>query len=107
MSEQFVLLERSRLDRSAPLRYTASVGTRVLQISWVEQIHPTIQPASGAASGFPYVRPLIIAHKVRLVRFGFDWFAAFCEWHGANVIIVHGDTLSPEVKAGTTDRVKV
>src|SRR5215467_8146311 len=28
------------------------------------------------------VRLLIIAHKDRLVRFGFEWFAAFCERHG-------------------------
>lgn len=39
---------------------------------------------------------LIIAHKDRLVRFGFDWFAAFCERHGTDMVIVNGDTLSPQ-----------
>jgi putative resolvase len=42
------------------------------------------------------VRRLIIAHKDRLVRFGFEWFAAFCGRHGTELLIVNGDTLSPE-----------
>jgi putative resolvase len=42
------------------------------------------------------VRRLVIAHKDRLVRFGVEWFAAFCERHGTDLIIVNGDTLSPE-----------
>jgi predicted site-specific integrase-resolvase len=42
------------------------------------------------------VQRLIIAHKDRLVRFGFEWFAAFCERHGTELMIVNGDTLSPE-----------
>jgi putative resolvase len=45
------------------------------------------------------VRRLIIAHKDRLVRFGFEWFAAFCARHGTELVIVNGDndtTLSPE-----------
>ena len=31
-----------------------------------------------------------------MVRFGFEWFAAFCERHGTELVIVNGDTLSPE-----------
>jgi predicted site-specific integrase-resolvase len=42
------------------------------------------------------VQRLIIAHKDRLVRFGFEWFAAFCERHGTVLVIVNDDTLSPE-----------
>jgi putative resolvase len=42
------------------------------------------------------VRRLIIAHQDRLVRFGFECFAAFCARHGTEVLIVNGDTLSPE-----------
>jgi putative resolvase len=42
------------------------------------------------------VRRLIIAHEDRLVRFGFEWFAAFCRRHGTDLLIVNGDTLSPE-----------
>ena len=42
------------------------------------------------------VQRLVIAHKDRLVRFGFEWFAAFCERHGTDLVIVNGETLSPE-----------
>ena len=42
------------------------------------------------------VRRLIVAHKDRLVRFGFEWFAALCERHGTELLIVNGDSLSPE-----------
>src|SRR5215831_7562343 len=42
------------------------------------------------------VQRLIIAHQDRLVRLGFEWFAAFCERHGTDVVIVDGDTFSPE-----------
>jgi putative resolvase len=42
------------------------------------------------------VRRLVIAHQDRLVRFGFEWFAAFCQRHGTDLLIVNGDTLSPE-----------
>jgi len=42
------------------------------------------------------VRRLVIAHEDRLVRFGFEWFAAFCQRHGTDLLIVNGDTLSPE-----------
>jgi len=42
------------------------------------------------------VQRLIIAHQDRLVRFGFEWFAAFCARHGTDLVVVNGDTLSPE-----------
>jgi putative resolvase len=42
------------------------------------------------------VQRLIVAHKDRLVRFGFEWFAGFCQRHGTELVIVHGATLSPE-----------
>ena len=46
------------------------------------------------------VRRLVIAHEDRLVRFGFEWFAAFCQRHGTELLIVNGDgdgdALSPE-----------
>jgi len=42
------------------------------------------------------VQRLIVAHQDRLVRFGFEWFAAFCQRHGTELVIVNGDALSPE-----------
>jgi predicted site-specific integrase-resolvase len=75
---------------------------KMLIDEWIEEV----------ASGLNYKRPkfsrlfeeielgmvtqLVIAHKDRLVRFGFEWFEAFCHRHGTSVLIVNGDTLSPE-----------
>src|SRR5215467_9867973 len=42
------------------------------------------------------VRRLIIAHRDRLVRFGYGYFEAFCERHNTQILVVNGDTLSPE-----------
>ncbi len=42
------------------------------------------------------VRTVIIAHRDRLVRFGYDYFEAFCERHNTRLIVVNGDSLSPE-----------
>ena len=38
---------------------------------------------------------LVIAHKDRLVRFGFEWFEAFAERHGCEVVIMNQESLSP------------
>jgi predicted site-specific integrase-resolvase len=42
------------------------------------------------------VRRIIIAHRDRLVRFGYDYFEAFCERHHTELIVVNGESLSPE-----------
>jgi putative resolvase len=42
------------------------------------------------------VRRIIIAHRDRLVRFGYGYFEAFCERHNTQILVVNGDTLSPE-----------
>lgn len=42
------------------------------------------------------VHMLIIAHKDRLVRFGFVWFAEFCAAHGCELLVLNQETLSPE-----------
>jgi len=42
------------------------------------------------------VRTLVIAHKDRLVRFGFVWFAQFCADHGCELLVLNQETLSPE-----------
>ncbi len=39
---------------------------------------------------------LIVAHKDRLVRFGFEWFAEFCVRHGTELVVMNQETLSPE-----------
>jgi putative resolvase len=42
------------------------------------------------------VRRIIIAHRDRLVRFGYDYFEAVCQRHNTELIVVNGDTMSPE-----------
>jgi len=42
------------------------------------------------------VRRLIIAHRDRLVRFGYSYFEAFCERHNCEIVLINGDTHSPE-----------
>jgi putative resolvase len=42
------------------------------------------------------VSEIIIAHKDRLVRFGFEWFEKFCNDHGVSILVMNADSLSPE-----------
>ena len=42
------------------------------------------------------VKKLILAHKDRLVRFGFEWFSKFCSDHGTEVLVINDQRLSPE-----------
>lgn len=42
------------------------------------------------------VAEIYIAHKDRFVRFGFDWFERRLAEHGAKIIVVNNEDLSPE-----------
>ena len=42
------------------------------------------------------VRRLLIAHRDRLVRFGYDYFEAFCQRHHTEIVVINGENLSPE-----------
>ncbi|GCE15243.1 IS607 family transposase [Tengunoibacter tsumagoiensis] len=42
------------------------------------------------------VRRILIAHRDRLVRFGYEYFEAFCQRHHTDLIVIHGESLSPE-----------
>ena len=42
------------------------------------------------------VSHLIIAHKDRLVRFGFSWFERFCSEHHTELLVLNQEQLSPE-----------
>lgn len=42
------------------------------------------------------ISEIIIAHKDRLVRFGFDWFEKFCNDHGVKILVMNAESLSPE-----------
>ena len=42
------------------------------------------------------VRRIVIAHRDRLVRFGYGYFEAFCQRHHTELVVIDGETLSPE-----------
>jgi predicted site-specific integrase-resolvase len=42
------------------------------------------------------VSEIIVAHKDRLVRFGFEWFEKFCNDHGVSILVMNAESLSPE-----------
>lgn len=42
------------------------------------------------------VSEIVIAHKDRLVRFGFEWFDKFCSDHGVKILVMNAESLSPE-----------
>jgi predicted site-specific integrase-resolvase len=42
------------------------------------------------------VRRIVIAHRDRLVRFGYGYFEAFCERHHTELVVIDGEALSPE-----------
>ncbi len=42
------------------------------------------------------VKTIIIAHKDRFIRFGYDWFERFLKANGVEIIVVNNEKLSPE-----------
>ena len=42
------------------------------------------------------VRRILLAHRDRLVRFGYGYFETFCERHHTDLVVIDGETLSPE-----------
>ena len=42
------------------------------------------------------VRTIILAHRDRLVRFGYEYFEAFCERHHTQLIVTNGEQFSPQ-----------
>ncbi len=42
------------------------------------------------------IKTLILAHRDRLVRLGFEWFEHYAEAHGCEVLVLNQERLSPE-----------
>jgi putative resolvase len=42
------------------------------------------------------VRRIVIAHRDRLVRFGYEYFEAFCERHHTDLVVINVEAMSPE-----------
>ncbi|HEV2653623.1 MAG TPA: IS607 family transposase [Ktedonobacteraceae bacterium] len=43
-----------------------------------------------------HVRRIVIAHTDRLVRFGYDYFEAFCQRHHTEITVMNDEAFSPE-----------
>src|SRR5258708_13673970 len=43
-----------------------------------------------------HVKRLVIGYQDRLFRFGSDWFEAFCERHATEILVMNGESFSPE-----------
>lgn len=42
------------------------------------------------------ISKIVVAHKDRFVRFGFEWFEKFCKDHDCEIVVVNLQSLSPE-----------
>lgn len=42
------------------------------------------------------IKTLILAHRDRLTRFGFEWFAHYAKSNGCEVLVLNQESLSPE-----------
>ena len=39
---------------------------------------------------------MVIGYEDRFVRFGYEWFEAFCERHGTDIVVTTGEACSLE-----------
>ena len=42
------------------------------------------------------IKTIIVTHKDRFVRFGYDWFEKFCMKFNTNIVVVNNEELSPQ-----------
>lgn len=42
------------------------------------------------------IKTIIVAHKDRFIRFGYDWFERFLKTNGVEIIVVNNEILSPQ-----------
>lgn len=42
------------------------------------------------------IKTLVLAHRDRLTRFGFEWFEHFARGHGCDMVVLNQERLSPE-----------
>ena len=42
------------------------------------------------------VKTMVVAHKDRLLRFGFDWVAYFARKQGGEMVVINQEELSPQ-----------
>ena len=45
---------------------------------------------------FGLIKTIIVAHKDRFIRFGYEWFERFLKANGVEIIVVNNEVLSPQ-----------
>lgn len=84
------------------------------QIAAISQLYPDAEVISEVGGGLNFKRKkllallervmqgsvgrVIVAHKDRLARFGFDLFKWLCEQHDCQIVILNETNLSPEAE---------
>ena len=42
------------------------------------------------------IKAIIVTHKDRFIRFGYDWFEKFCKKFNTAIVVVNNEELSPQ-----------
>ncbi len=42
------------------------------------------------------IKTIIVTHKDRFIRFGYDWFEKFCMKFNTTIVVVNNEELSPQ-----------
>ncbi len=42
------------------------------------------------------IKTIVVTHKDRFVRFGYDWFEKFCAKFSTTIVVVNNEELSPQ-----------
>lgn len=42
------------------------------------------------------IKIIIVAHKDRFIRFGYEWFEQFLQANGVEIVVVNNEVLSPQ-----------
>lgn len=74
----------------------------LVDVEWVEEVGGGLNfnrkhfLAIMDAVGRGEVRTIVLAHKDRLARFGYQWFEYYCKSHGCELLVLNNESLSPE-----------
>jgi putative resolvase len=88
------------LQKEALRAYCLEHGIKVDE--WVEDIGSALHYQRKGFSQvieqieLGHVKRLVIGSQDRLVRFGYDWFEAFCQRHGTEILVMNGESFSSE-----------
>lgn len=90
------------IQKEALRAYCQEHGIKVDQ--WIEDIGSAL---NYKRKGFNHiieqielgeVKRVVIGSQDRFVRFGYDWFEQFCERHGTEITVMHGEPFSLEAE---------